>query len=75
MILTPGTISDQDLQPDAPRVCPQCHRPMQAVVIVIAITGRRRQSMCVSSVRTRTRRAVVGRRRWRHAERASCANG
>ena len=35
MILTPGMLPDHDPPPDAPRVCPQCHRPMQAVVIVI----------------------------------------
>jgi hypothetical protein len=37
MILTPGTLPDQDPQPHAARrVCPQCHSSVQAVAIVLA---------------------------------------
>ena len=36
MILTNGTVADQDPQPDTPRLCPYCHVRMQAVVIVVA---------------------------------------
>ena len=46
MILTPGTLSDHDPPPDAPRVCPQCHTADAAVVIVIA-DYRPAQTVCV----------------------------
>ena len=46
MISDSGNAPHHDPQPDAPRVCPQCHRPMQAVVIVIA-DYRPAQTLCV----------------------------
>jgi hypothetical protein len=46
MILTPGTLADPGPPTDATRVCPQCHRPMQAVVIVIT-DYRPAQTVCV----------------------------